>query len=213
MQFSDFRASLQKIMLAVLLLGLFTGCSQVAQIPENESELFQSLRQDRFDDGYTPIMDKIETPLYDFGTDQALHCGLRALRATPRKPDVRFLQPVEYYLKCRFTNRQGARLDKVTDEQNKPLKIAYSDADVFSDGKKNSTTKITLQEFLITLNQESLVQCLRQNANHRLTLKSTDPNQKDLYLNGIQIDIPARLLKSFYTFSAVTWPEARQILE
>lgn len=204
---------MQKTALASLFLVLLTGCSQVAQIPENESELFKSLIQDRFDDGYTPIMDEIKTPLYDFGTDQALYCGLKTLRATSRKPDVRFLQPVEYYLTCRFTNRQGARLDKVTDEQNKPLKIVYSDADVFSDGKKDSTTKITQQAFLITLNQESLVQCLRQNANHRLTLKSTDPNQKELYLNGLQIDIPARLLKSFYAFSAMTWPEARDILE
>lgn len=198
-----------------LLLALFlTACSQVSQIPENESELFQTLKQDRFDDGYTPIVDSIETPLYRFHKGYDLTCGLRAMRFTLRGSNPgTLLTPVDYFLKCHFTNRQLAELKQVTDHNNHNLEIAYSRANVFSDGKKNSTEKITQQEFLITLNQESLVQSLQQGRKYSLTLKSTDISQRDLYLEGIQLEIPARLLKGFYAFSAITWPEAKAILE
>lgn len=74
-----------------------TACSQVSQIPENESELFQTLKQDRFDDGYTPIVDAIETPLYRFHKGYDLNCGLRAMRFTLRASDRgAFETPVEY---------------------------------------------------------------------------------------------------------------------
>lgn len=193
---------------------MLVSCSQVSQIPENESELFQSLKQDRFDDGYTPIVDSIETPLYRFHKDHDLNCGLRALRFTLRSSDPdAFKTPVDYFLKCHFTNRQLAELKQVTDYNHQNLHIAYSKAKVFSDGKKNSTQKITQQEFLITLNQESLVQSLQQGRKYSLTLKSTDINQKELYLEGIQLEVPARLLKGFYAFSAITWPEAKTLLE
>lgn len=193
---------------------MLTGCSQVAQIPENESELFQTLKQERFDDGYTPIVDAIETPLYRFHKGHDLNCGLRAMRFTLRATNQgTFKTPVEYFLKCHFTNRQLAELRQVKDHNNQDLEIAYSRAKIFSDGKKDSTEKITQQEFLITLNQESLVQSLQQGRKYSLTLKSTDINQRDLYLEGIQLEIPARLLKGFYAFSAITWPEAKAILE
>ncbi len=197
------------------MLALFlTACSQVSQIPENESELFQTLKQDRFDDGYTPIVDSIETPIYRFHKGYDLNCGLRAMRFTLRGSDSgSLLTPVDYFLKCHFTNRQLAELKQVTDYNNQSLEIAYSKANIFSDGKKNSTEKITQQEFLITLNQESLVQSLQQGRKYSLTLKSTDISQRDLYLEGIQLEIPARLLKGFYAFSAITWPEAKAILE
>lgn len=201
--------------LKICLLAFFlTACSQVSQIPENESELFQTLKQDRFDDGYTPIVDAIETPLYRFHKGHDLNCGLRAMRFTLRASDRgAFETPVEYFLKCHFTNRQLAELKQVTDHNNQSLEIAYSRAKIFSDGKKDSTQKITQQEFLITLNQESLVQSLQQGRKYSLTLKSTDITQRDLYLEGIQLEIPARLLKGFYAFSAITWPEAKTILE
>lgn len=191
------------LLLSLLLLG---ACSSYrSQIPENESELFKTIKHGHFDDGYTPIVDDIITPYYRLTQNDDIDCALKAMRFTPRNPNKHFIEPVNYYyVLCNYTNKDSTELNQAEDHDGKPLEIAYNNSKRFSDGKKDSS-QITKQNFLIKLNSESLAQSLNQRTGYNILLKTDDISKKNAYLTGVNIKIPPRLLQGFFQYAKITW--------
>lgn len=198
---------------SLFLALLFVGCSQHQQIPENQTDLMKTIKHDNFDDGHTPIVESIETPMYRLSESSDLICSLRSLRVTPRNPAQPFLNPVDYFVRCKFSNDNLFELSQAQDLAGNPLNIAYTRSHFYSNGKKNDTKQILQQDFLVTLNQEQLIDSVRQKRGYQVILKTKDLNQQAAYLKGITLKIPAPLLNHFYTYSALTWPEAKALLE
>ncbi len=186
------------------MLMLSACSSSRSQIPENESELFKTIKHDQFDDGYTPVVDEIVTPYYRLTQNSDIDCALRGLRVTSRDPNKVFPEPISYYVTCNYTNKDSIELNQAEDHDGKPLDIVYKKAAIFSDGKEEST-QITKQKMLIELDSESLVQSLTQRTGYDILLKTDDISKKNAYLSGVKIKIPPRLLQGFFQYSKITW--------
>ena len=198
------RSKVQKGLLLFFFLFLASCSSYRSQLPDNEAELFKSIKHDQFDDGFTAIVDDITTPYYRLTSNNDIDCALRGIRLTTRNPDQRFLEPISYYVICDHTNKEAIELNQAKDHYEKTLDIEYKNTKVFSDGKKDNSA-ITKQTLLIKMDPESLAQTLTQREAYKITLKTSDINKRAAYLNGIKIEIPARLLQGFFQYSKITW--------
>lgn len=184
---------------------MLSACSSYrSQIPENESELFKTIKHDQFDDGYTPIVNDIITPYYLLTQSNDIDCALKAMHFTSRNPNEPFIEPINYYVLCNYTNKDSIKLNRAEDHNGKALKIGYNHVKTFSDGKEDRS-QIIKQNFLIQLNSESLAQSLTQRTGYDILLKTDDISKRNAYLSGVKIKIPPRLLQGFFQYSKITW--------
>lgn len=186
---------------SLLTLGVSACASSQRELP-SEQDLYKLIEYDNYDDGYTPAVERLQTPSYNMGTSASISCRARVLRIVKAPGDLM------YFLECTYHGKPYQGLDQVVDAQGTKLKFSPYSKELYSKGKEVGDGDVDRQQmlkFLVQLNNEQFAQALQANDGYRMFLKSSHPADQKVYAEGLEIIVPQALLRPFARYVLLNW--------